>query len=714
MFPLARFRDLIRIFIGILFLLGLVSGRAEQSPVFDIPRLEKITIDGRADDWSTNGFRVDAMVDNDGVARPASEFASRFRLGWDERGLLVLVTVHDPTPVEEKNDAQFYLRDSVEMFIADQSGGQEAFQVVFVPGRIAGQRELRFHVYDRRASDELKKTPIVIEAARTADAENCTLEVCVPWQNLGIKPETGREILFQLCVNDASPTGPRLQSRWYPGNSYGNTRLMYRLRLAESPSSAVVVAAGASYERLRRTQVGVVATGALTGQVITVRAADRELGSGPLIADGDTARLHLDFPMPARGKPYGLLTVQLAGQTFTTLQLPDADEARQQAFARAEFNFTPCVFTGETFPPCDFQQPSLVEDAVGPYRISKVTFYDADFNVVTTAEKPGRYGAITEICTADGKTFKRFNTLFRQIAECKRKDAQQRFTVELPPELGINPEVVHEQAVTLNDFLREEVVAGFQRTANGAIVLAGLSETAAGSSPAHRQNNAQARDAEWWYRLKKQTGEIAPLQYLTYLPENYDSVSTQRWPVVLFLHGSGERGNDLNQVKKNGLPHLIEAGKHFPFITIAPQCPSNEWWNVIALRDLLDEVGAKYHVDSDRVYLTGLSMGGYGTWSLATRFPERFAAIVPICGGGDPEAVADIKNLPVWVFHGAKDRVVSPQQSQEMVDALQKLGAPVRFTLYPEANHNSWTPAYATEELYTWLLQQHRGQLPAH
>ena len=714
MLQLARFRNLIRIFIGIFFLLGMTSSRAEQPPVFDIPRLEKITIDGQVNDWGTNGFRVDAMVDSDGVARPASEFASRFRLGWDDRGLLVLVTVHDSTPVEEKNDAQFYLCDSVEMFIADQYCGQQAFQVVFVPGRIAGQRELRFHVYDRRVNDELKKTSIAIEAARTANAENYTLEVRVPWQNLGIKPEIGREIVFQLYVNDARPVGPRLQNRWYPEvGDVGNTRLMYRLRLAEQPSSAAVVAVGASYERLRRTQVGVVATGALTGQVITVRAANQELGSGSLITDGDGSRLHLDFPMPARGKPYGPLTVQLAGQTFATLQLPDADEARQQAFARAEFNFTPCVFSGETFPPCDFQQPSLVEDAVGPYRISKVTFYDADFNVVTTATKPGRYGAIIEICTADGQIFKKFKTLFRQTAECKWKDAKLR-VVELPPEVGIDPEVVREQAATLNDYLREEVVAGFQRNANGAIVLAGLSETAAGSSPAHRQNNAQERTAEWWYRLKKQIGEVAPLQYLTYLPENYDSVSTQRWPVVLFLHGSGERGSDLTKVKINGLPYLIEAGKHFPFITIAPQCPSNEWWNVMALCDLLDEVVAKYHVDSDRVYLTGLSMGGYGTWSLATRFPERFAAIVPICGGGDPEAAADIKNIPVWVFHGAKDRVVPPQRSQEMVDALQKLGAPVHFTLYPDANHNSWTPAYATEELYTWLLQQHRGEPPAH
>lgn len=701
---------------AILLLFGAVAapGRAEESPVFDIPRLGKITIDGKADDWGANGFRVDAMADGDGPARPASEFASRFRLGWDERGLLVLLTVRDTTPVEEKNENQFYLRDSVEMFAADKYGGRENVQVVFAPGRVEGQRDLRFSVYDRRKSEELKlrKTPITIEAARTADAVGYTLEALLPWQSLGVKPEIGREIVFQLYVNDASPAGPTVRNRWYPEiREAGNSRMMYRLRLAENPSPVFSFAAAGSYERLRRTRVDMVAVGALAGQTVEVREGDRVLGFGVLVADGDQARLRFALPMPPRGQPYGPLQVQLHGQTFATLNLSDPDEARKHAFDQAEFGFNPSVFSGEAFPPCDFQQPSLVEDAIGPYRISQITFYDADFNKVTTAAKPGRYGAITEIRTEDGRVFKKFNTLFRQAADIDWRNAKLPVTVELPKEIGIEPVVAREQAATLGDYLKKEAIAGFERTANGAIVLAGLYETAAGSGPARARNNAGARNTEWWYRLKRKTGDLVALKYLTYLPVGYEQNPAQRWPLLLFLHGGGgQLGNDLNRVKQLGLPAMLEAGRHIPFITIAPQCPEGERWNTLALHDLLDEVVAKYRVDPDRVYLTGLSMGGYGTWSLATQFPERFAAIAPICGVGDPEDVARIKDIPAWVFHGARDQSVPPRRSQEMVDALKKLGAPVRFTLYPDAEHDAWTRTYANDELYTWLLQQRRGQ----
>jgi poly(3-hydroxybutyrate) depolymerase len=136
--------------------------------------------------------------------------------------------------------------------------------------------------------------------------------------------------------------------------------------------------------------------------------------------------------------------------------------------------------------------------------------------------------------------------------------------------------------------------------------------------------------------LEKQITTNISLRYLLYLPESYSRQKGQKWPLLLFLHGAGERGNDLNLVKKHGPPKLMEQGKEFPFIVVAPQCPSESWWTeeLDALAALLDEVQSRYAVDPDRVYLTGLSMGGFGTWTLACRYPERFAAIAPICGGG--------------------------------------------------------------------------------
>ena len=124
-----------------------------------------------------------------------------------------------------------------------------------------------------------------------------------------------------------------------------------------------------------------------------------------------------------------------------------------------------------------------------------------------------------------------------------------------------------------------------------------------------------------------------------------------------------------------------------------------------ALNALLDEIVSKYAVDEDRIYLTGLSMGGFGTWSLATAYPERFAALAPICGRGNPEKAHVLKDIPVWVFHGAKDETVPPENSQQMVNALKECGADVQYTIYPDAGHDSWTETYNNPKLYEWFLE---------
>jgi predicted peptidase len=198
------------------------------------------------------------------------------------------------------------------------------------------------------------------------------------------------------------------------------------------------------------------------------------------------------------------------------------------------------------------------------------------------------------------------------------------------------------------------------------------------------------------------------LKYLLYLPKDYDK--NESWPLILFLHGAGERGDDLALVKYHGPPKLIEAGREFPFIVVAPQCPRNKGWDSFELKVLLDSIVEKYKVDRDRIYVTGLSMGGFGTWSLAAYQPDRFAAIVPICGGGDPSTTSKFSKLPVWAFHGAKDSVVPLSSSEKMVEALKKNDGNVKFTVYPEANHDSWTAAYDDPQLYEWLLNQKRPE----
>jgi len=196
------------------------------------------------------------------------------------------------------------------------------------------------------------------------------------------------------------------------------------------------------------------------------------------------------------------------------------------------------------------------------------------------------------------------------------------------------------------------------------------------------------------------------MDYLLYLPQEYES--KESWPLLLFLHGAGERGDDLELVKKHGPPKLIAAGKQFPFIVVSPQCPKDRWWEPIELVALLDEIESKYKVDPDRISVTGLSMGGFGSWRLASYAPERLAAIVPICGGGETYWARRFAHLPVWVFHGAKDKGVPLERSEEMVEALKEKGGHPRFTIYPEAEHDSWTETYNNPKLYEWLLEQKR------
>lgn len=213
--------------------------------------------------------------------------------------------------------------------------------------------------------------------------------------------------------------------------------------------------------------------------------------------------------------------------------------------------------------------------------------------------------------------------------------------------------------------------------------------------------------------------EQVDVPLLLYAPEDY-AADGDAWPLVLFLHGRGECGSggeELERVAIHGPAKQAAAGAAHPFVLLAPQCPVPDdrarvrgAWRAEVLLPLLDQVEQQLNIDRSRVYVTGLSMGGYGTWRLAATAPQRFAAAVPICGGGDPASVsANIQGLPIWAFHGAQDNVVPLSASEEMVDAVREAGGNVRLTVYPEANHDSWTQTYDNPMFYDWLLGERRA-----
>jgi predicted peptidase len=241
--------------------------------------------------------------------------------------------------------------------------------------------------------------------------------------------------------------------------------------------------------------------------------------------------------------------------------------------------------------------------------------------------------------------------------------------------------------------------------------------------------SAQAAETQTIHHLERTITKTVGYKYLLALPTGYDKRSEKQWPLMLFLHGSGERGDDVWSVARHGPPKLLRGEPTGDaatllaqnFIVVSPQCPKHQWWDRDSLLALLDEVITTHNVDRSRVYLTGLSMGGYAAWELGVAFPERFAALVPVCGGGNLGTVFSslqtrrdpLRNLPVWAFHGAKDETVPLVESERMIEFLKRAKASdVQLTVYPNAKHDSWTETYANPELYRWLLQRRPANAP--
>ncbi|MEI6233580.1 MAG: prolyl oligopeptidase family serine peptidase [Planctomycetota bacterium] len=207
--------------------------------------------------------------------------------------------------------------------------------------------------------------------------------------------------------------------------------------------------------------------------------------------------------------------------------------------------------------------------------------------------------------------------------------------------------------------------------------------------------------------LVRPISKTAEIPYLLHLPEDY-AESAEPWPLILHLHGAGERGTDLEKVRTFGLARVCARNPKFPFVVVSPQCPENDFWRTDVLFALLDDICEKYNVDVNRVYVTGASMGGYGTWALAAHDPKRFAAIAPICGRAAGLWVWNLTALPIWVFHGDLDPIVPLDESKRIVESLQRIGNPVKFTIYPRSLHDVWTRTYRGTELFEWFLTHRR------
>lgn len=241
----------------------------------------------------------------------------------------------------------------------------------------------------------------------------------------------------------------------------------------------------------------------------------------------------------------------------------------------------------------------------------------------------------------------------------------------------------------------------------------GLSSTDAAEPPGPRASATRPASVFQRKTFKMPSGKS--WNYALYVPPQYDRDPQHKWPLILFLHGSGECGTDGLKQTRVGLPaYIARHADQFPFITVMPQAHTL-WYrgeDAAAAWAILEAVRTSYRVDPDRMYLTGLSMGGFATWEFAMSRPDVFAAAVPVCGRGDPTYAGNIRHLPIWAFHGRLDKNVPVSGSRKPIEALRRLGAEPKYTEFPQTSHVCWDLAYSNKALYRWLLRHRRAPPP--
>ena len=720
---------------------------------YDIPRVAVKTPD--AADWGEGvGFRVEAIADPAiGVAREDFSTA-RFRLGWNEEGLLVFVEVRDTTPSE---GGHLWAGDSVNVMVAHAEDPMDYVTYLISPGRVAGFGEPRIS-YARWNIDDVSMNPPAPHRFAVRKLESgYVVELLVPWTVFGETSVLGKEFDVQVLVNDHGPGGlqtPRWAQYRIPS---GYNKVLKRVRLANEKTSPPVMAA-AGCELVNRpprilsdVAVRVVGDASLAGTTATVDPtlevvpttdqSDRSDRSDQRPAPSSAGRVTFVFgeakdgwseaffnvPLPLASEPQLVaMTVVLPSGERVPVPLGNVLAERRERFERLELEFRPWVFAGERFPDVAFKEPTLADALSGFGYKLETRFFDADCKPVEKAERAGRYGAVVDV-TAFGETKRKYFMLYRvpDEAALNMKNWFLKFNYMnmrarfdgMPEGLGVDKRVWENDPASVVGgefkwFLRTQM----EENGHLAILLAGLSElpeeVVDGRAPMRPQYRPGARWQEYLFRLKRAVGEDPVYPFLTWKPKDYDKDPERRWPLVVFLHGSGESGTNLNVIKNMGPIAQDWLREDLPFILISPQCFPDSWWEPTAVAALIDKVSETMRVDPDRIYLTGLSMGGFGLCEVVANYPERFAAIAPICGFGSVDDVVLYKDVPIWAFHGTVDELVPVEVTREPIKRLKELGGEgaknVHYTEYPDGDHRVWNRAYAEREFWKWLLEQRR------
>jgi predicted esterase len=674
-----------------------------------VPRVAGVRPDGKSEDWGDGGLAIDVLsMLPRGVLREPGAFDARLRVGWDDGGLLVRADVVDATPSESREERSIGDGDSIELFVGTSPEAGDTVQFTIAPGVDGDHAEVRQHFVDHRGSAARAVTE-PLEVGRSKTPSGYTVEARVPWDLLRLRPQPGTELALLAVVNDHAPGSRDRRLAWFPERGADwDEGGMHRMRLADATPAKIALAAAAEYDRFRSAHIDL--TGVEPGPVrLFVR--DKLVAETTLAPLGRLAIASVDLPMPREGDSLGPVRAVDARGSEAWVDLAAPAERSAQLLDELPIVARSAVFDSDDLPGVDFEDRARAEDLLGPYSV-KATFYDTNHRLVTAARAPGRYGAVVEVTSRAHPPIRRRVSVFRWP---DGKDAARLDPIEaarMLPGLGVDASRHRGEERSASDWLKALVMRASGERPSPAQVLAYLYE--AGHARARPSAVTVAiRDEDWWYEQERSTGSLTPYPYLAEVPRGAAADPQRRWPTIVFLHGAGERGDDLRALRgKGGAVGPLAAARarsDFPFIVVAPQCPVGVAWSRRRLEDLMAEVRAKLPVDPDRIYLTGLSLGGFGTYMFAAAHPDWFAAAAPVCAWGDPETAATLRDLPVWAFHGAEDGAVNPELGRTMTRAIAAARGRVRFTLYPSTEHDSWIAAYSGDALYEWFLRQRRG-----
>jgi len=699
--------------------------------VYDIPRVPVKAID--AADWGDLGFCA-VLADPDlGTAAP--EFhAARCRLGWNEQGLLVYMDVRDVTPTEGPN---IWDGDSVEIVVGREAkGNSDRFQYLVSAGRTAKFDRPRIgfshilHTLYRRWPDA---PPEGTKYATRITDGGYVVELLIPWTAMNVTPTVGLEVGVQLQTCDSG--SPKEQYARLTSQFGGPNKAvvdLQRIRLAEAGAGSEPVLAAMGREMLpaavnkpAEAALRIVADGSFAGQTATVEIDGKAMGKltfGKAIS-GWTEGL-MAWSVSLGDKLPQSATVVLPGGKRATLALGNLLKSRREQFNRLELTFRPWVFAGEKLPPVAFKQPLLADILSGSNYTIKTRYFDADARPVEKADRPGRYGAVVEI-TALGETKTHYFTLYR-VADDKALDWRNwwldtnlRVRFENMPEgFGVNPKVWTDDPGRI---FGSEFKIFFRGSLDNdgffAAMLASLSElpeeVLTGKVPLKPSQGAHASHEAYVVKLKQAISDKPIYPYTLVKPQDYDKATDKRWPLLVCLHGAGSSGFPMDWLWQDGANAQEWIRKDLPLIVVAPHSPPGEGWQPAAVIAMVNQLIKTMRVDPDRVYLTGISMGGFGTWNTAASYLDRFAAIVPLCGGMDAEQAIWLKDMPIWAFHGDADTLVPVECTRAPIKRLREAageaGAPhIKYTEMPGVWHDITHVYREYRELYDWLLQQRR------